>query len=200
MGAVDQSVVALSDFFLVGSHSAGQSKGFRPVETTDTGARTVAMTNDDDELIPVLDPAQDAFEIHSWPFYHLARVTSIYAQRMDASLKPIGIDVPRWRVLTLLQKNGASTVTQLSQEAVSKISTMAKIVQRMTAEGLISVRTSDDDARSTEVTISSRGREILENVQAKVSRIGRRAFDGISPDDLRRINEICERLYDNLSH
>jgi DNA-binding MarR family transcriptional regulator len=112
----------------------------------------------------------------------------------------LGIDVPRWRVLALLQKNGACTVTQLSQEAVSKISTMTKIIQRMTAENLVTVRPSSEDARSTEVVISKEGSRILEEVKAKVSRIGRAAFEGVSPDEIDRLNAICEKLYFNLAH
>jgi MarR family transcriptional regulator, organic hydroperoxide resistance regulator len=157
------------------------------------------MTNAD-RLIAAIDPAQKLFEIQKWPFYHLARLNSIYTQRMDAALKPLGIDVPRWRVLALLQKNGACTVTQLSQEAVSKISTMTKIIQRMTAENLVTVRPSSEDARSTEVVISKKGSQILEEVKAKVSRIGRAAFEGVSPDEIDRLNAICEKLYFNLAH
>ena len=157
------------------------------------------MKNNED-LSAALDPAQESFEIRKWPFYHLARLTSLYAQRMDAALKPLGIDVPRWRVLALLHENGASTVTQLSQEAVSKISTMTKIVQRMTAEKLVTVHTSSEDARSTQVVISDQGLQILEVVQEKVGRIGRIAFDGVHSEEIARLNSICERLYENLAH
>jgi len=157
------------------------------------------MTSDDD-LMAAMDPARESFEIHMWPFYHLARVTSLYTQRMDSALKPLGIDVPRWRVLALLHKNGASTVTQLSQEAVSKISTMTKIIQRMTAEGTVHVRPSPDDARSTEVVISDEGSRILESVKEKVGRIGRAAFEGVGPDEIDRLNRICAKLYANIAH
>lgn len=164
---------------------------------TGTALQIGPMTKQD-KLTAVMDPAQEAFEIHEWPFYHLARVTSLYTQRMDAALKPLGIDVPRWRVLALLRKNGASTVTQLSQEAVSKISTMTKIIQRMTAEKLVTVRPSSNDARSTEVIISESGMRILEDVREKVGRIGHLAFDGVVSEELERLNVICRKIYLNL--
>lgn len=146
-----------------------------------------------------IDPSKDPFDIAEWPFYHLARVTSIYSQRMDASLKPIGIDVPRWRVLTILHIHGKATITQLSAEAVTKMSTMAKIVQRMTAEKLVEVATSAEDARSTEVVLAPRGKEILSEVQSKVSMIGRVAFQDISDDEIRLLNGLTRRIYANLS-
>ena len=158
------------------------------------------MISDDEALMAAVNPAHEGFEIHKWPFYHLARVTSLYTQRMDAALKPLGIDVPRWRVLALLHKNGASTVTQLSQEAVSKISTMTKIIQRMTAEKTVLVRPSLEDARSTEVVISAEGSRILETVKERVGRIGRAAFDEVTPEEIDSLNRICEKLYVNLAH
>lgn len=156
--------------------------------------------NSDDDLLAFMDPASDEFEIQRWPFYHLARLNSLYNQRMDAALKPLGVDVPRWRVLALLHKNGPSTVTQLSREAVSRISTMTKIIQRMTAENTVFVRPSPVDARSTEVVLSEEGSRILETVREKVGRIGRASFNGMTIEDIERFNQTCQTIYANLAH
>lgn len=155
--------------------------------------------NDDEQLAPAMDPMQNAFEIQSWPFYHLARVTALYAQQMDASLKPLGVDVPRWRVLAILDKNGTCTITQLAQEAVTKIPTMAKIVQRMIAENLVTAQTSIEDARSTDVQIAPRGREIFVQVRDKVSRIGRQAFHDVSEAEIKTLIRLSQKLYTNLA-
>ncbi|CDO37943.1 MarR family winged helix-turn-helix transcriptional regulator [Novosphingobium sp. KN65.2] len=159
----------------------------------------MSMVDDGERLPAAMDPVETEFEIHSWPFYHLARLTAIYQQRMDASLKPLGVDVPRWRVLALLQKHDKCTITQLSMEAVTKVSTMAKIIQRMTAEGLITTQPSAEDARSTEVMLSERGSQLLEIVQEKVSRIGRQAFHDVADQEIDDLNRLCERMYSNLA-
>lgn len=159
-----------------------------------------AAMSSDDRLLAIMDPARQDFEIQRWPFYHLARLNSLYSQRMDAALKPLGVDVPRWRVLALLDRNGPSTITQLSREAVSRISTMTKIIQRMTAENTVIVRPSPDDARSTEVVISPEGARILDTVKEKVGRIGRAAFDGTTLEQIEHFNQICQKLYANLAH
>lgn len=157
------------------------------------------IVNDEDQLAPVMDPKEDAFEIHSWPFYHLARLTALYAHQLDASLKPLGVDVPRWRVLAILHKNGTSTITQLANEAVSKVPTMAKIVQRMTVEQLVVARPSREDARSTHVDIAPRGSEILGQVRDKVSRIGRQAFHDVADADIHTLIRLSQKLYGNLA-
>lgn len=155
--------------------------------------------DDDDKLAPFMDPMQRAFEIQSWPFYHLARVTALYAQQMDASLKPLGVDVPRWRVLAILDKNGSCSITQLANEAVAKIPTMAKIIQRMIAENLVTAQPSAEDGRSTMVEIAPRGREIFVQVQDKVSRIGRQAFHDVGNDDIETLIRLSIKLYANLA-
>lgn len=157
------------------------------------------IVDDEDQLAPAMDPKQKAFEIQSWPFYHLARVTALYAQQMDTSLKPLGVDVPRWRVLAILDKNGICTITQLANKAVTKIPTMAKIIQRMIAEQLVTAQPSINDARSTHVDIAPRGREIFGQVQDKVSRIGRQAFHDVSDGEIRTLIRLSQKLYANLA-
>lgn len=157
------------------------------------------MIDEAERLSPVMDPQQQAFEIESWPFYHLARLTALYGQRMEASLKPLGIDMPRWRVLAILDKRGTCTITQLTGEAVSRMSTMAKIIQRMMAEELVIATKSADDQRTTEVEIAPRGREILVQVQDKVGRIGRDAFHDVSKSELQTLIRTTRKIHTNLS-
>lgn len=146
-----------------------------------------------------IDPSQQEYEIDEWPFYNMARLVALYHHKLDASLKPIGIDVPRWRVLSILSKRGYATVTQISTEAVTKMSTMAKIIQRMNTEGLVVTRPSSEDARSTEVLLTEEGEKLLSMVQEKVGSIGRQAFYDISDDDIKNINRLSRKIYKNLA-
>lgn len=146
-----------------------------------------------------IDPSQQDYEFDEWPFYNMARLVALYHHKLDASLKPIGIDVPRWRVLSILSKRRCATVTQLSTDAVTKISTMAKIIQRMTTEGLVVTRPSSEDARSTEVLLTEVGEEMLSTVQEKVGSIGRQAFYDVSDADIKNINRISRKIYKNIS-
>lgn len=148
---------------------------------------------------PLIDPSSKDHDYVEWPFYHLARLVSIYHLRLDSALKPLGIDVARWRVLSILHREKVATVTRLANEAVIRMSTMTKIVQRMTAEGLVEVRTSEDDARSTEVMISANGQELLEDMKAKVAQIARVAFDGISNKEIEMLNRLSKQIYASLS-
>jgi hypothetical protein len=61
------------------------------------------------------DPVDPDFKIASSPFYWLARVDGRYTLAMDAVLKRIGMDVPRWRILMLLTEHSPASVSELSE-------------------------------------------------------------------------------------
>src|SRR3569832_151706 len=124
--------------------------------------------NESDEIRRRLRAEDSRYITSRSPFYHPVRMLARYATRMNAVLKPSGIDVPRWRVLTLLTEQKVMTVSKIAEESVVHISTMTKTITRMASEGLVKVRTSSTDARATEAMITSAGRKLLEQSREKV--------------------------------
>ncbi len=133
------------------------------------------------------------------PFYQTVRMLARYYARMNAVLKPCGVDVARWRVLILLSEQEAITVSEIAEESVVHISTMAKTITRMAGEGLVTVRTSSADARSTEVMISAEGRALLEKTHEKVRYVFKEALRGLSKTEVQLLNSLSARIFDNLS-
>lgn len=133
------------------------------------------------------------------PFYHTVRMLARYYARMNAVLKPSGIDMARWRVLSLLAEGQAITVSEIAEECVAHISTMAKTITRMVGEGLVTVRTSDADARSTEVTITPEGLALLEQTREKTKYVFKEALRGLSKTEVQLLNSISARIFENLS-
>jgi len=132
------------------------------------------------------------------PFYHTVRMLARYYTRMNAVLKPSGIDVPRWRVLTLLAEREVITISVIAEESVVHISTMAKTITRMAGEGLVTVRTSSTDARSTEVMITPAGLKLLEQTRDKVKGVFKEALRGLSKTEVQLLNSLSARIFENL--
>lgn len=144
--------------------------------------------------------AEDSrFLVNRSPFYQIVRMLARYSARMNAILKPAGLDVPKWRVLMMLSEKKPFTVSELAEEAVVNISTMAKIINRMIADGLVTTQTSTTDARSTEVFITDEGQRLLERVRDKVNYLFKEALRGISKSELQLLNTLSVNIYDNLS-
>src|SRR4051812_17975434 len=98
---------------------------------------TTARTDPDAKLRG--DPAHPAFRIDDWPFYLIARTARRYEMDMEQALRRIDMDLPSWRAMMLLHECSPSGVSEMAERAVSKLSTMTRVVQRLEKRGLVTV-------------------------------------------------------------
>ena len=90
-------------------------------------------------------------------------------------------------------------MSEISLHAIAKLSTVTKMIYRMKAEGLVDTATSEQDARVTVVTLTEQGREAIERGQLATRHIFQRSFEGLTPTQIRRLNESLHQILDNLS-
>ena len=158
------------------------------------------MKNKNSDRIKQRIRAEDSrYLVNRSPFYQVVRMLARYSARMNAILKPAGLDVPKWRVLMMLSEKRPFTISELADEAVVNISTMAKIITRMIADGLVTTKTSETDARSTDVFITEQGELLLAHVRDKVNYLFKEAFRGMTKADMQLLNTLSVNIYDNLS-
>ena len=158
------------------------------------------MRKDDFDKIKQHVKSEDSrFVASRSPFYQTVRMLAQYYARMNTVLKPMGIDHARWRVLSLLVEHEPITVSEIADDCVVNISTMAKTINRMVVEGFVTVRTSSADARSTEVMISEKGRALLDKTREKTAEVFKEALGGLSKTELQVLNSLSARIFENLS-
>jgi DNA-binding MarR family transcriptional regulator len=145
------------------------------------------------------NPASPQFSKEEFPFYWLARLHGVYTLEMEKALKPIGLDIPTWRTLMIVKERDVSSMSEIAQHAVAKLSTITKTVYRMKAEGLVETATSEQDARVTVVSLTNLGREAIERSQLATHHIFQRSFNGLTPLQIRKLNESLHLILDNLS-
>jgi DNA-binding MarR family transcriptional regulator len=146
------------------------------------------------------NPVDAEFRIDASPFYWLARTTGRYVLSMDAVLKRIGMDVPRWRILMLLTEQSPASVSELAEHAIIRLSTMTKIVLRMKADGYVETRPSEVDGRVTEVLLTPKGSQAVEQVRAQAGRIFEQAFQDIDDTHMIALNEVLKHIFCNLEN
>lgn len=144
-------------------------------------------------------PSSEDFCYEEFPFYWLAKVQGIYIQRMEKALKKVGTDIPTWRVLFILKEQGKCSVSEIAIHAISKLSTVTRIIYRMKAEGLIETNTHAEDARVTEVSITEKGQHLITLAQKSTEKIFARSFTGFNESQLLKLNQTLEQLYKNLA-
>lgn len=145
--------------------------------------------------LPATEPP---FHRAEWPFYWIARVTGRYFQTMETALQPIGIDVPSYRVLMTLYEDQHVGVSAIADACVIKLSTATRIVQRMTAEGLVVTRSSLNDRRVTEVSLTPKGEVLRHQVKAIAESVLAQAFEGVDELERQRLNHLLAGVFERL--
>ncbi len=144
------------------------------------------------------DPAGDNFLLENSPFYLLAQIDGRYTFDMERSLKAVGMDLPRWRVLMVVQENNPASISEIADRAVMRLSTMTKVAQRLEKEGLVRLAPRATDGRRTDVFITPQGLEAVEKIRRVASRIYRQSFDDFSPREVDQLKTLLRRALANL--
>ncbi len=112
-----------------------------------------------------------------------------------------GMSLPDYDVLTALSvaDGGRMQITVLAAQIGWERSRVSHHVRRMSARGLVSCGLSVADRRVTEVTLTSRGRQALQEAAPGHVDLVRRLFFGGLPDGLvRPLGEALESVYANI--
>src|SRR6266850_8476118 len=77
------------------------------------------------------DPLTRGFLLDNSPFYLIARSYGRYTHTMEDSLRSIGMDLPRWRVLMVVHEKNPSSISEIAEQSVLRLSTMTRVAQRL---------------------------------------------------------------------
>lgn len=138
------------------------------------------------------------FDRELWPFYWVSRTNGLYLKELERELKKSGLDIPRWRALMLLGDGRARSVSYLAHESVAKLNTMTRIIQRMSAEGLVKVRQRKTDARVTEAYLTAAGEEARMIAWKHATQVADRAFEGVTEAEMGQVIFVLSKLMKNL--
>lgn len=138
------------------------------------------------------------FEFRSWPFYWLAQADGRYLRQLEIALKAVSLDVPRWRVLMSLHEKGCASVSEIAEHAISKLPTMTRIVQRMEADGLVTLRPRRSDARVTEVSLTALGVSAGRQAWQAARSVYAHAFRDMSQGEIDMLRMLLRKLSGNL--
>ncbi|MFN3473741.1 MAG: MarR family winged helix-turn-helix transcriptional regulator [Blastomonas sp.] len=144
------------------------------------------------------NPGNSAFRVKRYPFYLLNRLVSRYNSIIDQRLRAIGLDIPSWRVLMILGEDSPRGAREIAEAAVINLSTMTRIIQRMSAAGLVTTAASQDDARVTLVALAPLGESQLAQARQATAPVYSHLITGLDPDDFEKLIALLDRLHDNL--
>ena len=76
---------------------------------------------------------------------------------------------------------------------------VARMLKLLTSAGLVE-KAGGPDGRRNEISVSTAGKQLVEDSKAVFREIGEQMFDGLTEDELQTLGSLLERLNENLSN
>lgn len=107
--------------------------------------------------------------------YLAAKASASLSAEFHGWLAMQGVPVSTWRVLASLYPDEAMTLGDLSEACLVKQPTMTRMVDRLSAQGLVSRSDDAEDRRRVSVRLTAKGRaiadELVEEAKAHEARV-----------------------------
>jgi MarR family transcriptional regulator, organic hydroperoxide resistance regulator len=145
------------------------------------------------------DPEFADFQLVDSPLYLIVRTAGRYALELENALNAAGMDLLSWRALMIVNEASPSSVSEIAERSVTRLSTMTRVVQRLQRKNLVKLSKRRSDARVTEVHLTSLGKRCVEKERGTAGAIYRRAMRDLSAADITVLNGLTRRIFANLS-
>lgn len=110
-----------------------------------------------------------------------------------------GLSIVEWRVLAILADGDAVPVGLLARKAVTKQSTLTRLLDRMAEQGHIVRLAGGHDRRLTLIGITEAGRALVEVLVEQAEAQQKRALAGLDPTHQWQLEHLLRHLIDSLA-
>lgn len=143
------------------------------------------------------EPATDF--VGDYLLYLLARASAEASAQFHAVVKSRGLSVLEWRVLGQLSE-GPSTVSMLAERALSQQPTLTKVLDRMTADGLVARLEDAADRRRVTVRLTDKGHKLAAELVPLAREHETRVLAGYSPREAAALKRALKTLIARTRH
>lgn len=153
---------------------------------------TTHMLKNIDNFLPNNDPKS----LENFPFFWISQVNGKYSQLIEKSLKKIGLDNTKRKIILSTNALGEANITEIANLSTIKLTTATKAVYRLVEEGIVEVFSSPYDERISMVKLTEKGQSLVE----KIHQINHVTLSGIlnsfDEKELQQINLKLKKLFD----
>ena len=129
----------------------------------------------------------------------LAQMSRGWRAELDRRLAGLGLSQARWLVLLHLARfEEAPTQRELAQSVGVEGPTLARLLDGLEAQGLVSRQAVAEDRRAKQITLSAKAQPLIEQIEAISTQLRQELFAGIDPVDLQHCQRVQERILANL--
>jgi len=126
------------------------------------------------------------------------RVSHHHRYLVRSRLESLGLYRGQHRMIWMLEEEDGRTHSQLAEHMRISNATVSKMVQRMEQNGFVERRADKKDQRISRVFLTTKGREISEQLKAMFNQLEIDETVGFSEEELDQLKDYLERLNNNL--
>jgi MarR family transcriptional regulator for hemolysin len=129
----------------------------------------------------------------------VAQLSRAWRAELDRRLIGLGLSQARWLVLLHLGRFAElPTQRELAQSVGVEGPTLARLLDSLEAQGLVSRQAVPEDRRAKKIALSPDARPLIEKIEAISAQLRQEVFAGIDEDDLRRCQKVHAQVLSNL--
>lgn len=140
-------------------------------------------------------PNNDPNSLDNFPFFWISQVNGKYTQLIDKSLKKIGLDNTKRKIILSTNALGEANITEIANLATTKLTTATKAIYRLVEEDIVEVFSSPHDERISVVKLTKKGYGLVE----EINQINRVTLAGIlnsfDENELDALNKQLKKVF-----
>src|SRR5690606_11016424 len=102
-------------------------------------------------------PNNEPDSLKNYPFFWISQVYGRYSQLIEKSIKKLGIDNTRRKIILSTNALGQASITEIANLSTLKLTTATKAVYRLVEDNIVEVFSSDQDERISMVKLTEKG-------------------------------------------
>ena len=144
---------------------------------------------------PLYDPA--TIQLETSLGYYLAKARNVLVMRTDQALKPLELTSPQIGVILLLASGRARTPLELSRELSYDSGSMTRMLDRLEEKDFIQRTRSSSDRRVVEVALTSKGRQLADQMTQVVVDTLNHHLRGFTETEVEQFKDFLRRMIAN---
>jgi DNA-binding MarR family transcriptional regulator len=131
---------------------------------------------------------------------HLLAITALFRDSMlDSRLRPLGLNISRYRAMAVLNRFGACTMTEVATFTGVDRTTLTRVADQLVASGWAERLSEAKDRRQVLLQFTEKGREVFSEAVKVLLEVNVQFLDGVPEDERRATARVLMRVIDNLA-
>lgn len=146
------------------------------------------------------DPTDEfPFAVDDYLLHLIVAIYQFRDSRLDGALRTLQLNVSRYRVLGVLERFGASTMTELASFTAMQRTTLTRIADQLVAAGFVERSAEPHDRRHVVLGLTDAGRKIHARAMNVVLNLNQRLLDTVPESQRRMAARVLMQVVDNLA-